>query len=110
MVMLANQPPQLVYIRNQLPVASVSNRFSGLPFPSTPSRGRWGDEFYNLKNSMVETRLAASPSFLQRALPCRKRRGKPRLYPNFSTASRTGSAYVRPSGRTSYALYCADHG
>src|SRR5882724_459165 len=110
MVMLANQPPHLVYIRNQLPVASFSNRLSGLPFSSTPTQGRWGDEFENLKTSLVETRLAASPSALQRVLPCRKRRGKPRLYTNCSTASRTGSAFLRPFARTSYALCCADHG
>src|SRR5882724_1901209 len=110
MVMLANQPPQLVYIRNQPPVATFSNRFSGLPFPSTPSQGRWGDEFEHLKNSMVETRLAASPYALQRALHCRERRGTPRLYTSLLTASRTGSVFSRPSVRTFCALCRADHG
>src|SRR5450755_3148363 len=35
--MFANQPPQLVCIRTLTG--------SGLPFPSTPPLGRWGDEF-----------------------------------------------------------------
>src|ERR1043166_7538936 len=63
MVMLANQPPQLVYIRNQPPVASFSNCFSGLPFPSTPSQGRWGDEFYN-QLSVPSCQHPVKPRFL----------------------------------------------
>src|ERR1035438_409354 len=35
--MFANQPPQLVCIRTLIG--------PGLPFPSTPPQGRWGDEF-----------------------------------------------------------------
>jgi len=58
MVMFANQPPYVVCILTpvvdgQLPVVSenrcqlkTGNRqlFFGLPFPSTPTQGRWGDE------------------------------------------------------------------
>src|ERR1035438_6958033 len=39
--MFANQPPRLVCIRTLTG--------PGLPFPSTPPQGRWGDEFNTLK-------------------------------------------------------------
>src|ERR1043166_3568651 len=100
MVMLANQPPQLVYIRNQPPVASFSNCFSGLPFPSTPSQGRWGDEFYN-QLSVPSCQHPVKPRFLGTGNW---------ILGTALTASRTGSAFLRPSVRTSCALWIVDHG
>src|SRR5258706_14165462 len=54
-VIFANQPPQLVCIRTL--------RGPGLPFPSTPPQGRWGDEFEK-QLSAFSTQPSAKPKIL----------------------------------------------
>src|SRR5258708_30650506 len=53
--MFANQPPQLVCIRTL--------KGPGLPFPSTPPQGRWGDEFLK-QLSAFSTQPSAKPKTL----------------------------------------------